>query len=113
LYLLGTLLVLVVKPAVAALLMWPLVLYALLLLAQTVWLVRKPAAGGFNQTTRSNSGGAASRITRALTAAPLIILTHILYGAGFWRGLFSRLKPAPGQPSRAVMLETIKPMDSD
>jgi glycosyltransferase involved in cell wall biosynthesis len=113
LYLLGTLLVLVVKPAVAALLMWPLVLYALLLLAQTAWLVRKPAAGGFNQTTRSNSGGAASRITRALTAAPLIILTHILYGAGFWRGLFTRLKPAPGQPSRAVMLETIKHMDSD
>jgi hypothetical protein len=37
----------------------------------------------------------------------LIVLTHILYGYGFWRGLFTQLKP-PGERSPVpVRLETV------
>ncbi|HEY6166545.1 MAG TPA: glycosyltransferase [Verrucomicrobiae bacterium] len=44
-----------------------------------------------------------------LRVFPLIILTHMLYGLGFWRGLFTKLKP-PGAPSNVpVTLERIEP----
>jgi succinoglycan biosynthesis protein ExoA len=43
----------------------------------------------------------------SIAAVPLVILTHILYGFGFWRGLFTPLK-APGQrPAVPVKLEVI------
>ncbi len=48
----------------------------------------------------------------SLRAAPLIVLTHILYGLGFWHGLFTRL----GRPKNAapppVNLEIFPPKDS-
>ena len=31
-------------------------------------------------------------ILASLAAAPLIVLAHLLYGFGFWRGLFTTLK---------------------
>ncbi len=41
-------------------------------------------------------------------AIPLVILTHILYGCGFWRGLFTTLRRDPEQrPPGAVILETV------
>jgi succinoglycan biosynthesis protein ExoA len=47
-------------------------------------------------------------IVRSLCAIPLMALTHILYGAGFWRGLFTPLK-SPGAPSKVeVVLENIR-----
>jgi len=33
------------------------------------------------------------RTRQSFAAIPLIILTHVLYGFGFWRGLFTTLKP--------------------
>jgi hypothetical protein len=45
--------------------------------------------------------------TRALAALPLIVLTHILYGIGFWRGLFTSLKGGPGATPPPVTLETV------
>lgn len=48
------------------------------------------------------SGG----VVRALCAMPLIVLTHILYGYGFWRGLFTKLKPPGGRPDFPVKLES-------
>ncbi len=70
----------------------PLAVYGVLVIAQTAVL--------------ATQGG----LLRALGAAPLIILTHILYGYGFWRGLFTRLDP-PGQGAHeAVALETVKSM---
>jgi succinoglycan biosynthesis protein ExoA len=49
------------------------------------------------------SGG----VVRGLCAMPLIFLTHVLYGYGFWRGLFTKLKP-PGERSDVpVKLETV------
>lgn len=43
----------------------------------------------------------------SMAAIPLMILTHILYGLGFWRGFFTSLKP-PGERAKVpVELETI------
>ncbi|MEI2727085.1 MAG: glycosyltransferase [Verrucomicrobiota bacterium] len=50
------------------------------------------------------SGGA----VRGLCALPLIVLSHLLYGFGFWHGLFTRLKP-PGETSTVpVKLEILR-----
>lgn len=43
-----------------------------------------------------------------LRTAPLIVLTHICYGLGFWRGLFTSLKPA-GAAKSEVQLEFLQP----
>jgi hypothetical protein len=66
----------------------PLVFYCLVVLAQVGLL----AAGG---------GG----IARSLAAAPLIVLTHILYGCGFWRGLFTRLRSPDSRGPGPVVVE--------
>lgn len=44
---------------------------------------------------------------RSLGAAPFIVLTHILYGLGFWRGLFTKLNRDGTKPPVEVVLETI------
>jgi cellulose synthase/poly-beta-1,6-N-acetylglucosamine synthase-like glycosyltransferase len=69
----------------------PLLIYALAVLAQVIFL----ACDG--------------QILKSLAALPLIVLTHILYGFGFWRGLFTPLEQRPGQrPATAVVLETVQ-----
>jgi len=43
-------------------------------------------------------------LLRSIGAIPLIILTHILYGVGFWRGLFTKLrKPGERAPTEVVI----------
>jgi succinoglycan biosynthesis protein ExoA len=65
----------------------PLMIYGMVVLLQVIALIP--------------SGGA----VRGLCAMPLIVLTHLLYGFGFWHGLFTRLKP-PGEKSTVpVQLE--------
>jgi succinoglycan biosynthesis protein ExoA len=69
----------------------PLLLYGIAVLFQVIALMP--------------SGG----VVRGFCAMPLIVLTHILYGYGFWRGLFTKLKP-PGERSNVpVKLQTIGP----
>ena len=68
----------------------PLAFYALAVLAQGVVL----SAGG--------------QVWQSLAAIPLVVLTHILYGFGFWRGLFTPLKPPEKRPPVEVVLETIQ-----
>lgn len=46
-------------------------------------------------------------IMRSLVAIPFIVLTHLLYGLGFWRGLFTRLNHGKNKSSVEVVLETI------
>jgi hypothetical protein len=48
-----------------------------------------------------------ARILRSIAAIPLILLTHVLYGFGFWRGLFTPLKPGARPPAPPVVLETV------
>jgi hypothetical protein len=68
--------------------LWPLAFYAAALLIQTGLL-------------RSASGRRYGRV------APLIMLTHLLYGAGFWRGLFTRPSPPSLERSSEITLEHV------
>ncbi|MGO8931148.1 MAG: glycosyltransferase [Limisphaerales bacterium] len=88
LYLLA-LIPLLMLTSIGGLCLVPLALYALAVLAQGLVL----ACGG--------------QVLRSLAAIPLIVLTHILYGLGFWRGLFTTLKPEGQPPQPPVVLETI------
>lgn len=73
----------------------PLAFYGAAVLAQTAVLA---SSGGF---------------FRALAAAPLILLTHILYGYGFWRGLFTRLRPPDPRAPLTAVIEKVKQMDEE
>lgn len=44
---------------------------------------------------------------KSLVALPLVVLTWLLYGLGFWRGLFTKLRPAGQHPSGEVTLENV------
>jgi succinoglycan biosynthesis protein ExoA len=46
-------------------------------------------------------------VLRSFAATPFIVLTHILYGLGFWRGLFTKLNHGENETSVEVVLETI------
>ena len=48
-------------------------------------------------------------IARSLLALPLVVLTHIGYGLGFWRGLFTPLKSDAPLPRTEVLLERASP----
>jgi hypothetical protein len=88
LYLLGLPLVLALSPFGKVCLV-PLAFYGFAVLVQGTVL----ATGG--------------RVLQSVAAIPLVVLTHILYGLGFWRGLFTPLK-SPGQrPPVQVVLETV------
>ena len=44
---------------------------------------------------------------RSLCALPFLVETHIFYGIGFWRGLFTRLKPPGVKSDIVVQLKTL------
>jgi hypothetical protein len=70
--------------------LWPVIFYVAAVLLQAVALTRT------------------GKIRESFKAIPLIILTHILYGFGFWRGLFTTLKrKAPA--AAEVTLELLTP----
>lgn len=47
-------------------------------------------------------------VVRSICAIPLIMLTHVLYGVGFWRGLFTSLKPSGSRSKTSVELEHVR-----
>jgi cellulose synthase/poly-beta-1,6-N-acetylglucosamine synthase-like glycosyltransferase len=67
----------------------PLALYALAILLQTLALIPH---GGW---------------VRSLCAVPFLVETHIFYGLGFWRGLFTKLKPPGVKSNVEVKLEML------
>jgi len=67
----------------------PLAFYGMVVLGQAIALL--PRAG----------------VLRALGAIPLMVMTHILYGLGFWRGLFTALRKPGHQAPPPVQLETM------
>ena len=101
----------------------PLAIYALAVFAQAAALVeRRKSSGGKHQaaagvrdaqtpgpTSEAQSAGAGMgvRVLRSAAAIPLVVLTHVLYGLGFWRGLFTTLAPAGNRPSVEVVLENV------
>jgi len=46
-------------------------------------------------------------VMRALLAWPLLVASHIFYGLGFWRGLFTKLDANADKVRTEVVLETI------
>jgi hypothetical protein len=67
----------------------PLALYLLAVLGQTICVA-----------IRSNLG-------LAVLALPLMVLTNILYGLGFWRGLFIKIAPPPPVAEKDIRFETV------
>jgi cellulose synthase/poly-beta-1,6-N-acetylglucosamine synthase-like glycosyltransferase len=67
----------------------PLGLYVLAVILQTLALM--PMGG----------------VAKSLAALPLIVLAHLLYGFGFWRGLFTKLKTGSDRPKVEVTLENV------
>jgi hypothetical protein len=68
---------------------WPLIAYCAVIPLQAIVLI--PRAG----------------IAQSVCAIPLIMLVHILYGVGFWRGLFTSLKTGQDRPKVDVVLQNI------
>ncbi len=77
------------RPAVGQFVAIPLGFYVLVVLAQAAVLLK--------------TGG----LFRSIAAVPLIVLTHLLYGLGFWMGLFTPLKPPGHGPPTPVILERV------
>jgi hypothetical protein len=91
LYLLALLIVVLTRPGTLQL-YWsvaPLGIYLLAILAQTFVSIFVHGVG------------------RSLAAVPLLAVSHVLYGLGFWRGLFTRLKPGNQAPGPPVDLEIV------
>ena len=90
---LALLVVLLPLPALAPfriLLLSLLVPYGLIVLAQVAVLAAK------------------NDVLRSILTIPLIVLSHLLYGLGFWRGLFTTFKPPQQRTTHArVVLETV------
>jgi hypothetical protein len=107
LYLLGLVAVALVATSwITKMLVVPLVIYVLLVLAEAFNL------GVFYQGARSlrDKAGEArpgQRLVIGAATAPLIVLTHVLYGFGFWRGLFTRLDPSLHKSSNPITIERV------
>jgi hypothetical protein len=90
------LLVLSVLPCVFPVSKWllpsilPLAFYILAVLGQTICIAGR------------------SKVSLAARALPLIVLTNILYGLGFWRGLFIKIAPPPSASDGDIRFETIQ-----
>lgn len=67
----------------------PLALYALAVVAQTAASI---PAHGFD---------------RAVLAMPLLVTSHLFYGLGFWRGLFTQLQPPRRKSNVEVTLDRV------
>ena len=46
-------------------------------------------------------------VISTLKTAPLVVATHVFYGIGFWRGLFTQLKAPGAKPATTVVLERV------
>ncbi len=87
-YLLVTIASLFAAPSFAKVLLIPLGIYVLAVLAQAIASMRTAS------------------VLYALAAIPFVVMTHILYGYGFWRGLFTKLK-APERMQVPVKIEKV------
>lgn len=89
----------------------PLAAYAILVLASSFTTLRLPEGDGRQgvdgkpEAPRRRQNPAAN----LMRVAPLIVTTHILYGLGFWKGLFTRLRKAGERPAVDVKIERLQP----
>jgi len=71
------------------LLLLPLLLYALAVLVQTICVATR------------------AKLWLAAWALPLMVLTNMLYGLGFWRGLIISIPPPPRAPESDIRFENV------
>lgn len=90
LYVVATLLACIAVPAIGRVMLLLIGIYCLAVIVQVAILATK------------------APLLRSVAASPLIVLTHLLYGWGFWRGLFTRLNVRPDREPVPVELEEIK-----
>jgi succinoglycan biosynthesis protein ExoA len=64
-------------------------------------------AYGFAVLVQALALSLGGRLLQSLAAIPLIVLTHVLYGLGFWRGLFTPLRRPGQRPPGQVVLEPV------
>lgn len=95
LYVATTIAVLAWSPQFGRVMLLPLGFYGLVVLAQAAILSAK------------------APLLRSLAAVPLIVLTHLLYGWGFLRGLFTRLNAPADRAAVPVEIEEIEPLGSN
>ena len=69
---------------------WPMALYGVLVLVQAVAVTK-------------------DRLSLSWRVAPLVILTHLVYGIGFWRGLFTQPQQRPKPTPEEVQIESLDP----
>ncbi|HHY84617.1 MAG TPA: glycosyltransferase [Verrucomicrobia bacterium] len=82
-------------------------LYLLLVWFLPWWGWLPLAAYGLAVLVQTAEAALRSNLWRALCAMPLLALTNILYGCGFWYGLFTRIKPPRTGPAPDIRLETV------
>jgi Glycosyl transferase family group 2 len=74
--------------------------------ATAFWAAAPLALYGAALLLQTAASALRSGLGRACAALPLLALGHVLYGFGFWRGLFTRLHPSQGRRVE-VVLETL------
>jgi hypothetical protein len=84
----------------------PLACYLLVVLAQGLVLARKARISSLKSQGSSPAG---EWLLQSVGALPLIVLTHVLYGWGFWRGLFTPLQTGGTSAPVEVVLEKVPP----
>jgi succinoglycan biosynthesis protein ExoA len=100
------LVLLILLPWIGRILLAPLGVYIVLMLLQGLAIVLSPPPSDTVLEPGRRTGWG-KRVFRTAAALPLVFLTPVLYGAGFWRGLFTRLKPPEGRPPTQVTLEHV------
>jgi cellulose synthase/poly-beta-1,6-N-acetylglucosamine synthase-like glycosyltransferase len=101
---------LLAMPWVGPVLLLPLAVYVFLVLVQAVALAtprERPKANVRQPPGTEAKTSMSRRILRSAAAVPLILLTPVLYGLGFWRGLFTPLRPPGQRPPGQVTLEHV------
>jgi len=99
---------LVAAPWITEILLGPLAVYVLIVVAEavTLGLFRTGSRGKGTQGSGTRPR-LVKRLSTALGVAPLIGLTHLLYGFGFWRGLFTKLGISDAKCTNAIAIERV------
>ena len=94
----------VATPWITKFFLAPLAVYIVLVLAEAARLgvSRQQSRDRADLTVKASPG-----LLIGLVTAPLIALTHILYGFGFWRGLFTRLDGTSHRPPNPITIERV------
>ncbi len=103
------LLALLAEPWIGPILLLPLLAYFVLVLVQAIELATRRRSSGVSQAPpgRVLEASVGRRVLRSIAAVPLILVTPVLYGLGFWRGLFTQLRPPEQRTPTQVILEHV------